>query len=78
MTARKTQEEMQREIDRLRGAISWALGECPPNAPEFTARQAGDGAYWWRKKLSILAGRPKWEYNKDTRTLSTPKRRAKP
>lgn len=35
------------EIDRLRTAIRWALGEID----DFPLREPGQGAYWWRTEL---------------------------
>ncbi len=39
------------EIERLRIAIAWALGE----EGDFQSRQEGDPPYWWRTKLRELA-----------------------
>lgn len=40
------------EIERLRGAIKWALGANGT----FPPRGTGDGAYWWRTELSQRSG----------------------
>lgn len=37
---------LRAENERLREAISWALGET-----DFRPRKEGEGAYWWRKEL---------------------------
>lgn len=35
------------EVERLREAIAWALGEVG----DFRHREPGEGAYWWRTEL---------------------------
>ena len=58
--------EARAEIERLKAAIRWALGEDPDGAPDFAAlhteewrrRDRGEQkrAFWWRKTLMELAG----------------------
>lgn len=42
--------ELRAENERLRGAILWALGYG-----DFSERQPGQGAYWWRIELAQRA-----------------------
>jgi len=45
----------QKEIERLREAISWALGYPPREGESFRERRKGEGAYWWRSELRARA-----------------------
>ena len=54
-----------REIERLRAGITWALGYT-----DFRPRKPGEGAYWWRKELRERAGLPTYVYDKATRAVS--------
>lgn len=47
---------LAREVERLRVAIAWVLGESPEGAPEFEPRAEGQPPYWWRAQLRKLAG----------------------
>lgn len=49
--AHETLDTLLAERDRLTEAIAWALGE----GDEFPPRGQGEGAYWWRKDLRLLA-----------------------
>lgn len=40
------------ENERLRLAVSWALGE---EGSDFEPRKEGEPPFWWRKRLSQLA-----------------------
>ncbi len=54
---RQREQEREGEIERLRGAVAWALGE----EGEWPARQEGEGAFYWRKALRALAAEAKPE-----------------
>ena len=43
---------MAEEIDRLKDAVKWALGE----SGDFGPRPKGTGSYWWRNELRQRAG----------------------
>jgi len=48
-------DEAADEIERLEGALRWALGESPPGMPEFPTVD-GPPYYRWRTKLRELSG----------------------
>ncbi len=45
-------DEARAEVGRLKDAVRWALGENG----NFSPRERGQGAYWWRSSLRRRAG----------------------
>ena len=58
-------DHQEAEIERLRAAINWALGETDT----FHTRGDGEGAYWWRKELRHRAYGVGVRHEKARRTL---------
>lgn len=50
-------------------ALLWANGENG----EWPDRKPGEGAFYWRKEMMRRAGFPQYQYDKATRSLTTPR-----
>lgn len=73
---RPTYKALLAENERLRSAITWALGETPDDkglgfGDEDRRPHEGPryGRYWWRKTLRRMAGMGDLAYDKTKRTI---------
>jgi hypothetical protein len=62
---------MNAEVEKLRAAIAWALGEQPDAEGRWfgEAYDEDRARYGWRKHLRKLAGLPTYTYDKASRTI---------
>lgn len=66
-------ERLAAEIERLRAAIRWALGEAPDGDGNWFSNLDNEEGphppYWWRKNLRKIAGMGDLRYDKERRTI---------